>query len=462
MIMLESKFPTLTAMRERLDLWESSWTVRSLSILYIASYIFSVEHYLSVGTLEYTPRVVPIVYITVVLLFAVVPVLWLPTNIDRPSKGLYSFLYYALYIPSISIPFYLTKVEFSTLVIFNLVTLFTFFLINISFRVTPVYPEVKQFQLRSRTPALILLLASTFCILLIVKTFGIGRVFDIPALTEVYQVREMYKNQAIDPVLEIISLAMYIIFPSTVAVGLIRSAPFYVIVGILGEVTVYSVGGNRVAIALIIGIIGLSVVLSRLRELYAECLAGVFIIVALIPPVSRIFGTNLFESIFFERLVVTPGMISGLYLEFFLSHPKANEQILPYAYYFFEQNYPTSMANVIGDVYFYSSTHSNGSFIASGFGTFGFLGIIFSGVIVGTALYVYDSMALKSGVFGHLILVGPMLLFINTSIAIILDYGPVIAPIFVIFDDWPLISLFTFGDFIIAILIVYMFGCTTE
>ncbi|NHX36805.1 MULTISPECIES: hypothetical protein [Halolamina] len=283
----------------------------------------------------------------------------------------------------------------------------------------------------------------------------------MPALTEVYAAREMYKQQATGRVLELISVAMYIIFPSVVAMGLIWRNPFYIGFGILGEITVYSVGGHRSAIALILGIVGLYVVLSRFRNLYAECLAGVFIFVALIPPVSRIFGTTLFESIFFERLVITPGMISGLYFEFFLSHPKANEQILPYAYYFFEQSYPTSMANIIGDTYFHSSTHANGSFIASGFGAFGFLGIIFSGVLVAIALYVYDSLALKSGMFGHLILVGPMLLFVNTSITNILDYGPVIAPVLVIFGNWPLLSLFTFGEFIVAILIVYMLGSIT-
>ena len=101
------------------------------------------------------------------------------------------------------------------------------------------------------------------------------------------------------------------------------------------------------------------------------------------------FGYNFLVNIFTRRMILVPGMLSGMYYEFY-----ANNEYAKLAYSLlssvFTYNYSSTPPFVIGNYYFDSDFMSaNVNYLASGFAEFGYLGMI---IFVLLASFLYKSL----------------------------------------------------------------------
>lgn len=436
---------------------ESRGRIVALSSIYLIIYLYSVGNYVTVDTLAYQTRDPLLIYKIFVFSVSLAPALWMPNSIDRPTKVVYVALYYSLYVPSITIPFYLTKMSPNIIIEFSLVILLSFFIIGSSYRISIVFPEIKQLSGNRRYSLYILSLGILLIFAVVINSYSLHHILDVPGLREVYNTRDVYKN-ADTATLDLVSIGMYVFFPALLSMGLLNSSKGLIGIGILGELLIYSIGGHRATVAITVGVIGLYVVYSRYREFFPSIVAILFVFIALLPIISTVVNISFLSSIVFERFLISPGMISGLYFEYFSENPKATEEFLPFFYYLFEDPYDKSMPLIIGSEYFYSDTHSNGSFIASGFGSLGYAGIVLNSIIISISFWIYDSFSIKSDSFAILILVGPTFMLQNTSLSNLLNYEAIFFPVFLLFRGEPVVSIFGFGEIIVAMIIVYLYS----
>ena len=104
-------------------------------------------------------------------------------------------------------------------------------------------------------------------------------------------------------------------------------------------------------------------------------------------------NSGMLFSVFVRRLIATPGLLTGYYLDFFSQNPKALlghsilRSVVDYAY-----QYPPAIQ--IGFTYFGDpSISANANLWADAFANFGFAGIFGFTFLLGLVMWLFDSVA---------------------------------------------------------------------
>ncbi|NNC74353.1 MAG: hypothetical protein HKN93_02460 [Acidimicrobiia bacterium] len=360
----------------------------------------------------------------VLLVFSVFPAIWLPTRLGRVSGVAEWILYLVVFVPSMTVPLY--AVGAATADQLQLATV-----LGLALAVFPLARRVPLLRLPqvSLSPrSFIGLLGAMSVVTVTVMVWKLNFSFSLADIGAVYDVRADYADavgEAGRAVAYLVGWQANVINPALVVWGLHTRRWYLVTVGLGLQYLVFAATGLKGAVALLAVVLGLYVLLRSWRTPLGTAMAwgssGALGAVTLAHittsgPVATA-GSSWILSLLFRRALATPGLMTGLYFDFFSGRPKANldHSILGP---FVETPYVDPPPVLIGTTYFPdSSPWANGNLWADGFANFGFVGIIAMTVLLVFGLYLADSFLRgRSLVVPALLLVAPLLPLVNTGL----------------------------------------------
>jgi hypothetical protein len=203
-----------------------------------------------------------------------------------------------------------------------------------------------------------------------------------------------------------------VINPLLILLGAYRRRLSFALLGVLGQVVLFSITDFRATIASVPFVLAIGWLVapknrSRGANLFAK---GALVITGLswvILMVSRSAGLEAMT-----RLGVNNGVTTGTYYDFFLNHPFAHWSS-SFLRLFVSNPYPAPYESIISDKYTISpGGFWNGNMWADGFANWGFRGMLIAVVILAAFLWLYDSvthdldLALSSGLIAVPVAVG--------------------------------------------------------
>ncbi|MGW9156986.1 hypothetical protein [Microbacterium sp. NPDC055665] len=353
---------------------------------------------------------------SVAVVIAIAVALALPRRLDRASSIVLWLLFVVTVAPTILIAPYTTyRTDDQALVLGGAVALiFMGVAWGVRGKVKP-----RSWAVSPTSIWLILIVISLVTYGLLAFTQGIS--LRILSFLDVYDVREEYAGN-----LEGIGVLSYLVFiqanvvnPLMVARGLFKRAPVWTIAGLLGQLILYSTTGFKgMLFAIPAWFIVAFVMRRRKRKPDGLTLvwgaAGLILISAVI---DQLLHSILLTSLLSRRFLITPGVFTSVYAEFFSTNPQVHlgHSILrPFVDYPYELTPPYVIGQWMAGL---PTMAANANMFADGFANFGWIGMIGAGVVLLAYLRILDQVAvgLPLGVVG-IVMTMPTVALSNTSV----------------------------------------------
>ncbi len=328
-------------------------------------------------------------------LMALVPSLWLPARLSRPSQVAYWVLYLTVIVPAMWIPYQTLDVPPHLYLAYSGVLLGCFYGLGFS-HLAPrwhvkrpvVHPDYFFFALTAIAIVFTLAVWSTN-----------GFHIEI-GLQDMYNRRKEAKSE-----ISAGSIMSYLkgnltsaLQPYTFALGITRGSLILVCISVWIGLVGFSVEGSKTSAAIPFLLLAMYPFLTRFRAKFGIAIsiaAGIAVLVVIAAySATHIIGIPVVTT---WRLFEAKGLLSGFYWDFFTTHPKALmadgflRGLIHYPY-------PYPVSQQIGLTYFGSAdTNANANLWASAFGDFGYLGMIAETVLLAMLFRLIDSISLNRG-----------------------------------------------------------------
>lgn len=323
---------------------------------------------------------------------ALMPGLWLPLAFHRPSNFLTWFLYLVVFVPSCVIPLYAGSSHWLGL---GLTLVGAFWILTVASRL----PILRMPRLKLTTTQFwfLMVVLSVLAYTAVIATFGLR--FHFPLLSEVYELRFEYSERAPGAgslVTSLLSWQGYVLNPLLMSWGFLSRAPLLIVVAFAGQLVLFSINGFKTFLlgGLLVGAVWL-VMRSEPQRFGLRMVTGAL---------SLVVGSTLLDlllplpspvvtSLFVRRFIVTPGLLTGHYFDFFSANPKT--MFGQYSWATFE-GYPYDLPPpfLIGQAYFGSvQTAANANPFADGFATLGIPGVYVMALLLGVVFWLIDSVS---------------------------------------------------------------------
>lgn len=367
------------------------------ALVYTLAVIWSYVHVISphFAYIGYTAREVPLRALLTAIFLAVVPSVWMPSSLGRPSHIVHWILYLLVFVPSLIVPLYALNFEIAR----YLLLWASLLMALAALRIMSILPLLSLPRVSMTSSSFWTLVALLSCTSYIWIIFVFGLQFNIVALTEVYDLRAEYRAELAagsGMVAYAIGWQANILNPLLISYGMIKKKLLLVFTGILGQLFIFSITGFKGVLfsAFLLFALWIALRLSRGgRYIGLSMLGGATSVIMVACVLDSLRGTIFFSSLFIRRLIDTPGLLTGFYFEFFSEQPKAllGHSILgPFVDY----PYSASPPFIIGTLYFGNpETSANANVWADGFANFGYLGFFMFTLLLGMVLWVFDSLS---------------------------------------------------------------------
>lgn len=321
---------------------------------------------------------------------AILPAMFLPIEVRKPSQFLVWILTLIVYIPAILVPPYALGFGFEyapyQAVLFVCLTILS----GVGLLPAVRLPVV-QWSLRTY---IIGLLAYSVVILgYIISQVGLPT--SIPSFANVYAQRSAYGEafSSPGPLTYLIAWQTSVINPLLILIGLSKRKWTIVGIGLALNVLMYSIAGHKSHLLSSVLVIGLFVLLNIAARLRGTLLAIGAIVLMTITSLMYTVGDMIFPvSIFVRRLIAVPGMLTGYYFEYF-SESGFTERFGPLSILFNPIRMDLSTPNTIGLEYFGNERMAaNANFWADGFSAFGLTGVVLATLFLAILLWIMDSL----------------------------------------------------------------------
>jgi hypothetical protein len=329
------------------------------------------------------------------LFVAVLPAVWLPIAVSRPSQVAQWVLFVLGYVPTILFPYYVLGTGFEGILPFTLAVAGSFALLSAISGIRlggTSRPTIPMRTFENMAIGLALLLAAY-----IILAFGFS--FSLPSLGNVYDVRSSFDQAVINASLPfvayIVDWSLYVASPLLMLLGL-RSHRYGMLAGGLAlELLVYSTTGYKSAVLSFLLVVPLLVLLARrFRGAFGVSLpaAGAILVLGSVAW-DQISGTILASFLFIHRAIALPGQLVADYYDFFSNHRQFE---LTQSIFAFLGPTPFDLPppRLIGAVYFNApSEDANANLWADAFANFGLVGVIAFTITLGLVLIFLDNAA---------------------------------------------------------------------
>lgn len=348
---------------------------------------------------------------------AMAPVLWLPRRLARPSFVVLWLLYLIVYIPSMTIPVYCGIAEHTPYLAFAVSLAAGFAVSGLIASLNHAQPTWR-FEGRALAWLLGGLTLATYSGIFL----QLGVHFDFSRAADVYGLREDYVAQMARSGRWLgyaVPWQGNVVNPSLLAVGLTEHRPWLLVLGIAGQIIIFLLAGFRAALLSLPLMLILYFALRKDGGRRFAFRANLCLALALVAGMVEkwITGTAILMGLLQQRTLGMPGMLSGQYVEFYSTHPKAHlgygllKGIVGHPYFL-------QPAETIGDHYAgLSGIFANANLWADAYANFGLPAVLVASLLLGLVLWVMDHAALgKNPLLAGLIVAMPAITLSNTSL----------------------------------------------
>lgn len=324
---------------------------------------------------------------------AIIPSLWLPERMTRPSQVALWLIYLVGYIPASLVMYYVQGRGLAELWPFTFVLLVSMAILGAMDHLPRTY-WVVPIRSTSGSFSLFLMIAAIGALGYIAVTVGIN--FQLPNILEIADTRASFGDavQASGTALAyIVVWSANVIAPLLIAMGLRRGRLWLAAVGVVLELVIYGITGFKTALFSGVLIAGLVALLSTRRRPSGAGLAWIASSLVIATAVfDNLNGSIVVTSIFVRRLLEVPALVTSRYFEYFSSHPTYN---LAHSFLrtWFRPPSQLTPPQLIGSVYYGPETSANGGLWADGFANFGFPGTLVFAAILGCVFWLLDVVA---------------------------------------------------------------------
>jgi hypothetical protein len=338
-------------------------------------------------------------YLLLAWTLSLLPAVWLPLNLSRPSQLAYWVLYITVIIPSMFVPLYAGLDRPSEVVPLMLVLFAGFCIVGLSYLV-PLRSLKPPELSRSRFWFSFSLLAGSLAVWTIVALRSKLRVL---SFADIYDVRLDF-----DAVMEGTSLNYAIMWlsgainPFLMGWGLYHKRRWIFLVGVLGQVLVYSGLGTKGSILSPVFILGFYLLLRPGRLSFSLKLTwSVVILIVGLALTYVISGSNMsplqymLMFVVFTRVFSINGLMTAQYYNFFQSNPLTYYSHVKGLNWFVNYPYANPLGIEVGSFYSGDPTlDSTAHFWApDGLAALGLPGIIVISVFCACIFWALDSLA---------------------------------------------------------------------
>ena len=381
------------------------------------SYIYVISPAYRYAGLTYNPPA-PF-YLMLAWVMALMPALWMPLELQRPSQMPYWLLYMLVIVPVCFIPFYTlhTSPESIALMVFLVVA--SFGLLGCTYRLSLI--KMPRSSLSGVSFWLLLMIFSLLLYGYIVSVFGLQFTNLSSSLLDVYDTRAEYKAEAQGGFsLYAVSWLSKIINPFLIAYALVYRVPLLLLIGFTGQFFLFSITGLKGTLLSSVFVI-IALIPLKFRERFSSIMtAGTVTLLLSCGLIDVLRGTYpVMSGILIRRILIIPGYLTGCYYEFFAENPKV---FLSHSIFrgFFEYPYSQSPALLIGTAYSYRegvAGNANANIWADAFANFGFPGFFLWTLVLGLLFWIYDSIAYNRDYkLATMILLIPSMTFSNSAL----------------------------------------------
>ena len=417
--------------------------------LYAWLFLFTYEQWLSpvFGYLGFTYSEPQTGDLVLAWALCILPCLWMPIDVTRPSMLIYWILYLVVYVPSMFVPF-LVKLRPPEEVAMMAGTLaLGLFLIGLSYRF-PLY-RVAPRQIPPRLFWILLFAFTAVMVIAVVLVFK-GKM-RLVSMEDIYGQRAEAKAVAKGSFIGYpISLLQGMIAPFFMTFGLVKRRYWIYGVGVCIQVLIYACLASKSALASVVFSVAFYVLLRLSRRGFGLTLSwslggllGV-LAVATSGKASTIAGlVSKLASVVLLRTIGIPGLLAAQYQCFFANHPLTYLSHVNGVNWLITYPYSQSLGVTVG--YYYSGDvdlNANANlWMTDGIAAFGLPGILFISALCAVVFWMVDSASQRHSVlFGAATLTFAALSLANVSLFTVLISGGLI-PLMVMLLVMPTVTL---------------------
>lgn len=355
--------------------------------------------------------------VAISMLYIILPILFTKKELKKPSELVFWILYFIVYIPVVWVPNYLfDSIQLSLMYANTLLLLCLLIIGNVNhlpvIRITPLHANKRMLRM-------IYIVSLFFFFIYIFKVSG-GINLKPPIDSEdIYDKRLAFRMKLTPVAGYIIQWLAKVWNPLLVAFGLVHRRYIFVFIGLVLQYLLYTVNGLKSTLLstalLIIVYIAFKNNGRNFAILFCLSLCSLLGISIFL---DFIYEQTYFSNLFARRMIITPGLLTTYYIDFFSQHPKA---LLSYSILerFIDPVYEVSPPFIIGTEYFgRPQMAANANMFADAFANFGYAGFIIYTLILSGLLWVYDSLVQKETLrgFGIIIFVIPAWCLADTAL----------------------------------------------
>lgn len=327
------------------------------------------------------------------IFLAVLPAFALPISADKPGNVMLWIIFVLAYIPGLIVPVFASGKSVDE--VFELQASMV-----IGMTILMAVSSFRPVRLPWLTIPLELFWLGVWAFtgfVFAVAIYSYGIPTSLPNLTDVYDVRNDFKDQRegiAAYVLLLMNWQQKVINPFLIAYGLVRKKPTALTAGIVGQLCLFGINGQKSVFFSGLMVLAVLIAIRNRGKVFAPMVAlGSAALVAISGGIALVLGTPFVASLFVRRLILTPGLLTGYYYEFFGQHQKA--LFSTSVFFFFEYPHSLSLPQLIGAHYFgRPEMNANANFWADGFANMGILGLFGVSLLLGVVIWVYNSLAL--------------------------------------------------------------------
>jgi hypothetical protein len=367
--------------------------VGTLTYLFVLHWVYVEMISPRFSYMGYTYHPPDLKYLVSAWLIGMIPSLWMPIAHKRPSQLVYWMLYVLVLVPASMIPLYTLHADPGKLLLFAFLLMASFALLGVIY-VLPLFP-IPRIKIPPLLFWFVIILLSLVFYLQIVSVFGFR--FHFVPLLDVYRVRYEYRDVLSESgvfVAYAIGWQSQVINPLLIITGLVRKKLSLLIIGVLGQIMIYSITGFKSVFFSGVFLFILWFVMKQNRNRFGLCMIwGMVGLVCLSYLVDSLTQSLTATSLFVRRTIITPGLLTGYFYDFFSENPKAllAHSILKDVFHY---PYHLDPSNLIGYLYEGDAeTSANANIWADAYANFGMWGVLAFTLLLAFVLWTYDSLA---------------------------------------------------------------------
>jgi hypothetical protein len=373
-------------------------------IAYISAFLFSYEQWVvpryEGWGLSY--RDVPIIYMLSSWFLCLVPALWIPLDLTRPSQLLFFIQYFLIFIPTSFILYHSGRPEFPPEEVFVLVlSLFAgLTILQTSYKLPLLY--INRIVLPAKVFWRIFWMGASSLIIYLLTIFGSH--FQLADFKEIYDVRSASDELIAASGSTFVGYAQMwlagFILPFLFSVGAFRRRRSFIAVAAAGYLYLFGIGGSK---STMLGMVYLTAIYLLVQAggknaatKIAICFAGALLFPAILA-LAGSAGETIelwYVAIIHSRIFTIPQLSIGQYYNFFENNPLTYGSHLTGVNLFVTYPYDNDIPRTVGR-YFYDAelTENVNMWAQDGIASFGLVGVPIVSAIAAVIFWLFDSIA---------------------------------------------------------------------